>query len=112
MRALTLVSTAGALVVAYACRPAGAPAERLYVLEVDATRARCPGPVAQECLRVRERADAPYALFYDTISGFAYEPGYRYLLQVARRAVDRPLPDGSNAGYRLVAVLSKVPAAP
>ncbi|GJG87269.1 hypothetical protein tb265_24500 [Gemmatimonadetes bacterium T265] len=110
VRVLTFVAAAGGLAVACAYRAASAPAERLYVFEVDATRVRSPGPDAQECLRVRERADAPFALFYDTISGFAYEPGYRYLLQVARRAVDRPTPDGSTAGYRLVAVLSKVPA--
>lgn len=109
--ALTFVAAAGGLAVAYACSAASAPAERLYVFEVDATRVQSPGPDAQEYLRVRERADAPFALFYDTISGFAYEPGYRYLLQVARRAIDRPASDGSTAGYRLVAILSKVPGA-
>lgn len=112
VRALALVGTAGTFAAVSACRSATEPAERVYTLDVAATRVPCTGSFPQQCLQVRERADAPYTLFYDAISGFAYVPGYRYMLQVGERPVVNPPADGSSKTYRLIAVLSKTPASP
>lgn len=107
-----LVTSLGALAAVSACRSATEPAERVYSLDIAPVRVPCVGAVPQECLQVREQPDAPYSLFYDTISGFAYEPGYRYLLQVGERTVAHPPADGSSKTYRLIAVLSKAPVSP
>lgn len=86
------------------------PAERVFELEVAAQRAPCVGLFPTECLQVRERADAPWELFYDAIEGFTYEPGFRYVLSVAQRPIPKRLADGSSFAYRLLAVVSKVPS--
>ncbi len=49
-----------------------------------------------------------WQLFYDPIDGFAYEPGYEYVLRVAERNVPNPPADGSSVAYRLVRIVSKV----
>jgi hypothetical protein len=95
---------------AAACRSATGPAERVFTLQVAPARVPCVGEGTHECLQVRERADAPWQLFYDPIEGFVHEPGYQYLLRVARRPVANPPADGSSAAYRLLAVLSRTAA--
>jgi hypothetical protein len=52
----------------------------------------------------------PWQLFYDPIDGFVYEPAYLYTLRVARRVIVNPPADGSSAAFRLLEILSKVPA--
>jgi hypothetical protein len=108
LSALTLFSNAVA-----ACRSdtsAVAPGERELVLEVAASRAPCVAVGPRECLQVRERADAPWQLFYGDIEGFTYEPGWWYVLRVARRSVPNPPADGSSVAYRLVRVVAKTPS--
>ena len=112
VRSLTLASIAGTLVAALGCRSATEPAERVFILDVAASRAPCIGSFPQQCLQVRERTDAPYGLFYAPIQGFTFEPGYRYMLQVGERSVANPPADGSSKSYRLIAVVSKTPASP
>jgi hypothetical protein len=113
--ALVLALLAGA---APACRPATAPeerverVERVLTLEVAAARVPCVGLGPRECLQVRERADAPWQLFYDSIEGFAYEPGYLYVLRVSRRPVPNPPADGSSLAYRLIVLVSKTAVSP
>jgi hypothetical protein len=70
----------------------------------------CVGEGARECLQVRERSDAPWQLFYDYIEGFAYEPGFRYVLRIAERPIPNPPADASSAAYRLLRVISRTPA--
>ena len=83
--------------------------ERVLLLEVAPSRVPCTGPFPRECLQVRSAPDAPWEYFYDEIEGFAYEPGHRYRLRIARRAVPNPPQDASSYAYRLLAVLEKVP---
>ena len=70
----------------------------------------CIGIGPQECLQVREQSDAPWQLFYGHIEGFAYEPGFRYVLRVAVSPVPDPPADGSSLAYRLLRVVSRTPA--
>ena len=88
------------------------PADRVLRLEVAEAKVACVGVGPQECLQVRERADAGWQLFYDPIVGFDYVAGYRYVLSGARRPILDPPADGSSAEYRLLAVISKTRVAP
>ena len=88
------------------------PADRVLQLEVAEAKVPCVGVGPQECLRVRERADGEWQLFYDAIVGFDYVAGYRYILRVVRRPVRNPPADGSSAEYRLLDVISKTRVSP
>jgi hypothetical protein len=96
--------------VAASCSSATAPVEREIRLEVSEQRVPCVGEGRQECLQVREQSGAAWQLFYGSIEGFAYEPGFRYVLQVAERPVPHPPADGSSLAYRLLRVISRTPA--
>jgi len=95
---------------AVSCRSATEPGSREVQLEVAESRMPCIGVGPQECLQVREQSDAPWQLFYDHIEGFAYEPGFRYVLRVAVSPVPDPPADGSSLAYRLLRVMSRTPA--
>jgi hypothetical protein len=102
--------TLAALLGAAACSSSTAPAERVVRLEIAERRVPCVGVGPRECLQVRPQPDAPWQLFYDHIEGFTYEPGFRYVLSVARRGVANPPADGSSLAYRLLRVVSRAPA--
>ncbi len=98
------------LCAAAACGSATAPGARVRTYEVAAAKAPCTGSFPTECLQVRVPPATAWQLFHDPIDGFAYEPGYRYVLRVAERDVRNPPADGSSVAYRLVRVVSKVRA--
>ncbi len=50
----------------------------------------CVGVGPQQCLNVRESADADWTLWYDPIHGFEHEAGYEYRLMVRETVVERP----------------------
>ena len=104
-----LLAGAAAL-IAMSCSSAAGPAERVIRLEVAEQRAPCMAVGPSECLQVREGTEAAWQLFYGEIEGFSYEPGYRYVLEVAQRSVANPPADGSSLAYRLVHVVSKTPS--
>lgn len=87
------------------------PSERIAVMDIASERVPCVGVGPQECFRVRERPDTAWALFYDSIEGFEFEPGFEYTVRVAIRRVDNPPADGSSLSYRLLAILHKTPHA-
>jgi hypothetical protein len=89
------------------CKSTMAPAGEILTFEVAPTRTTCMAEGERQCLLVRENADAEWRRFYDSISGFAYEEGYRYRIRVERQRVARPPADGSSYTYRLVELLSK-----
>ncbi len=94
---------------AVGCRSATEPTERDFNLEVSDHRVPCMAVGPRECLQVRESSEASWQLFYDDIEGFAYEPGFRYVLLIAERRVPNPPADGSSLAYRLLRVVSKTP---
>ena len=93
-----------------ACRGATEPGERVRTFEVAPAKVACVSWFPTECLRVRTPPDTGWRLFYDPIEGFAYEAGYRYVIQVAERPVPNPPADGSSLAYRLVRVVSRTAA--
>lgn len=106
LRALIL---AAALFLVPACMDPTGPKEDVLTLEIASARVPCVGVGPMECLQLRESGDADWDLFYGSIEGFTWEPGYRYTLLVARREVPNPPADGSNQSLRLLEVLSKSP---
>jgi hypothetical protein len=96
--------------VGSACGDLVAPVERVVVMDVAPQRVSCQGVAPQECLRVREHPDTAWALFYQSIDGFEFEPGFDYTLRVAVRAIRNPPQDGSSLEYRLLAILRKEPS--
>jgi hypothetical protein len=86
---------------------AKAPTGDVKTLFVDAKKVACEGEGQTECLRVKESADGAWMLFYRTIEGFSYEPGYVYELRVEVTQVAKPPADSSSRRHRLVEIVSK-----
>jgi hypothetical protein len=88
--------------------PASASAPtNVKTLFVDAKKVPCEGEGVTECLRVKDGPDAPWQLFYRSIEGFTYEPGYVYELRVEVADVKRAPADASSKRTKLVTVVSK-----
>ena len=99
-----------ALPVLAACSDISGPADRAVVMDIAPQRVACVGLVPMECLRVREHPDTAWTLFYDSIEGFTFEPGFQYTVRVRIRHIDNPPADANSLSYKLLAVLSKTPA--
>ena len=78
-------------------------------LQVAPARVVCTGAGPQLCLQVRESSSDPWGLFYGTIIGFDYEPGYLYEIRVMEEKVANPPADGSSVSVTLVNIMSKTP---
>ncbi len=91
---------------ASATAPAPTPPVK-QTLFVDAKRVPCEGEGMTECLRVRKTAKEVWTLFYTSIEGFVFEPGFEYELTVEVSAASERPADASSKRYRLVAVVSK-----
>ena len=111
-----------AVVAPVACSPdpvpganAGGEAEAApdrLTLEVDSERVPCVGVGPMECLRVRAPGEEEWQLFYESIEGFEFEPGGRYVLEVERTRRPNPPADASRFRYRLIEIVSREPAQP
>ncbi|MEV0332784.1 DUF4377 domain-containing protein [Nocardia sp. NPDC050717] len=80
---------------------------RMYVAP---EQADCVGVAPMRCLQVRYTPEEQWQLFYDSITGFTYEPGYLYELTVRVTPVENPPADHSSQRYDLVTVDAKTPA--
>lgn len=89
-----------------------APSSETITLYVGPNRIPCTGVAPQLCYQVKESPEAEYTLFYGTIEGFEYEPGYEYQLTVQKEKVENPPADASAFKWTLVEVVSKTPVAP
>lgn len=67
----------------------------------------CVGVSPQMCLQIRESPDQNYSLFYSTIEGFCYQPGYSYEIRVREEPVENPPADASSLKWTLIDVISK-----
>lgn len=88
----------------------GSDDARDTTLFVAPQRVPCVGVGPQSCLRVREPSQAEWGLFYDSIEGFAFEPGFEYELRVRISRVKNPPADASSLAYRLIRLVRKTPA--
>ncbi|MBT8461268.1 MAG: DUF4377 domain-containing protein [Gemmatimonadetes bacterium] len=69
----------------------------------------CVGVGPQQCLNVRESADADWTMWYDPIEGFEHEAGYEYRLIVSETVVENPPADASALRWTLIEVIEKTP---
>lgn len=69
----------------------------------------CVGVGPMTCLQVRESPDEEWRLFYESIEGFDYVPGYDYELRVRTETVEDPPADASSIRYILEEVVSRTP---
>lgn len=67
----------------------------------------CVGVGPQQCLNVRESAEAAWTLWYDPIEGFEHEAGYEYRLMISETNVENPPADASSIRWTLIEVLEK-----
>ena len=67
------------------------------------------GVAPMEVLLVKEGDATEWSFFYSNIEGFNYEPGYEYVLDVKKEALENPTPaDASSIKYTMVKEVSKV----
>lgn len=85
-----------------------APPEEIRMF-VGPEKVPCEGAGPQECYQVKDSPDGEWQLFYATIEGFQWEPGFIYELRVNVYQVVNPPADGSSLRYELVEVVSKTP---
>ncbi|MBM4375627.1 MAG: DUF4377 domain-containing protein [Deltaproteobacteria bacterium] len=104
-------ATASASASASACyAPEPGPERRRWF--IDSKRVGCEGEGVRECLRARASATEEWSLFYRTIEGFTFEPGFVYELELeAVPAPDAPA-DAPTTRLRLVNILSKTKETP
>lgn len=63
-----------------------------------------------ECMLVKEEgADTYTNLVFGGISGFTYEAGHEYVLQVEKKTLANPPADSGNVKYRLLEILEDKP---
>lgn len=93
---------------ARAARPAdGRPVTK--TVYVAPQTARCTGVAPMDCLQVRSSPAEPWSLWYAGIEGFAYQPGYHYVLEVDEYRVAQPPADGSSIRWVLKRVVERRP---
>ncbi|WP_126225463.1 DUF4377 domain-containing protein [Burkholderia ambifaria] len=87
-------------------RPAdGSPVTRTVYVAPQA--ARCTGVAPMDCLQVRSSPAEPWSLWYAGIEGFAYQPGYQYVLEVDEYRVAQPPADASSIRWVLKRVVER-----
>lgn len=79
---------------------------------INSTQVDCMGVGPMQCLLVQRREvidEEEWALFYDGIEGFEFEPGYRYKLLIKTDTLpqEQVPADGSSIRYTLLEVLEK-----
>ena len=113
---MNLKTTAGitgcfcAVLLLAACQRSAPPAEDVTTLYVGPAMADGVGVGPMTCLLVKDAPDADYRMFYDSIQGFDYVPGFEYELRV-KITKREPVPaDASSLIYSLVEVVAKQPS--
>jgi len=113
--ALTVLLGVGTMAIAACVAPENpaetAPAGEIVTLYVGPVTADCVGVAPQQCLQVRYDPADEYELFYSSINGFDFEPGYDYELLVQKTPIENPPADGSSIEWTLVEIVSQTPAA-
>ncbi|WP_353241825.1 DUF4377 domain-containing protein [Providencia sp.] len=74
---------------------------------VDSTLADCVGVAPMKCMKVKENPNDDWQLFYSSIQGFEYQPGFSYILQVKQFDVPNPPADAPSIRYELVKIVEK-----
>ncbi len=79
-------------------------ADNIKTLYIDSEIVECRGEEEPPCLLVRENPEDNYELWFDTIDGFTFVPGFEYEIKVESQEQE----DGSSA-YSLTELVSLTP---
>ncbi len=125
MKQFTLLLLAMAVLLVAACSPSGGQEPvasqptteagmegqgEMKTLFVGPELVDCTGVAPMQCMQVREDPNGDWQLFYNTIEGFTFEPGFTYELRVNVATIANPPADGSSLKYTLVEVVNKAAA--
>lgn len=111
MSAHARIACAFALLASFACIfLAGCSANNTETLVVGPHQQRCQGFIEQDCFLVYNESEDTWELFYESISGFDFEPSFTYTLKVRLEDRGEDIQDVGRYAYHLVEVLKKVPA--
>nr|WP_269781582.1 DUF4377 domain-containing protein [Nocardia bovistercoris] len=80
-----------------------------FPVEVAPDTMTCTGVATKQCLQIRRSPNGAWELFYDTIEGFDFQPGYRYHLKVQQIPVRNPPADAAPVKWKLLTVVDKQP---
>lgn len=88
------------------------PTTEEFIWEVSDTMIACDRDA--KCLQVKQPEETSWTLFYDTIQGFEYQPGYSYTITVKKEASLNPATNQVEANYSLVTIntMEKTAATP
>lgn len=104
---LVVVLLIGVLLAACSPATAATPAGDTVTMIVGPETVECVGVTPMECLQIKYSESEEWQLFYDSIEGFTYEPGYIYELTVQKQEIANPPADGSSIRWVLVEEVSK-----
>jgi heat shock protein HslJ len=76
---------------------------------VNSQKKPCTGVAPQECLQIKEKPDDEWKLFYNSIEGFDFKPGFQYRLKVAIEKIENPAADKSSESWKLLEIISQTP---
>lgn len=69
----------------------------------------CTGITKQRCLEVRFADNESWQLYYGSIKGFTFKPGFQYLLEVRQQHQQQDNPNESQLAWELVKEVSRTP---
>ncbi|OAB78151.1 DUF4377 domain-containing protein [Cochleicola gelatinilyticus] len=110
MKSLTALFLA--FLIANSCNEKPSEEQETFVYWVNSAKVACEGVGQRQCLQIQKGEqfrEGEWQLFYSTIDGFNYEPGFIYKLEVSEVKKDpKSVPaDASSIQYTLVEVLEK-----
>lgn len=109
---MTLMSLLLTLTFSVGCSKDDEPQVREAEFEIASSYTKC-NPTfnsteSNTCLTIKEAGtSSSYTVGDGTITGFSYEPGYKYRLRVKLTKLQNPPADGSDTQYELIQTLSK-----
>jgi hypothetical protein len=90
--------------------PVGPELLRVRTIQVAPALVPCAVGSAANCLEIRESDTDPWEILLDPIEGFAYEPGFLWVIRVNVFRIENPPMGGSDELYRFKDLVSKTPA--
>lgn len=109
---MTLMGLLLTLALGLGCSKDDEPQVREAEFEIASSYTKCNpsfnSTESNTCLTIKEAGtSSSYTVGDGTITGFSYEPGYRYRLRVKLTKLQNPPADGSDTHYELIQTLSK-----
>jgi peptidoglycan/xylan/chitin deacetylase (PgdA/CDA1 family) len=76
---------------------------------VAANKVNCVNGEERECLLIKDSPEDDWTIFYGSIDGFDYQPGFEYELLIRSQVVEEPGDGGTMLKFQLVEILGSIP---